>query len=443
MAQTSRPWQSTAPGDAGPYSSANWHDIYKYLFHALRPNSGAIIDSGTAPNVGLQVQATSPASAAVDVLAGAALVEGAFYENTATVTLSIAANLSGNPRIDTIVLQKDYVAQTVRLALLTGTPAVSPVPPSLTQSDGVLWQIPLADVAVASGFVSIANSNITPRHEWANAADGVYLKDILNNSGQTLQTGDVVIWDSTADRAVTTTTTRDDRRVAGVWIGRTLNGAYGRVLKSGVGYVKVGAAVTRGNRLGTGTTATAAAEYNTVGRLGVALQSTGGAGLCLALIDARQAVVDIAKLWDSKAQNTAGGSMVATTWTTRDLNSEIDTNGIVSLAANLFTPIAGVYEITVVAPFVGNSGTPTSILCRLLNNTAGIVPTGGYSSVERAQVSDSVTIVLNTVFEANGVDAYAIQYYSTQARATDGLGLPINLASISETYTTVTLKRIS
>lgn len=291
--QDSRPWNGITTGDAGPYSDTDWQQLYQYIigWGATRANVGVFLGSGTQPNDGLKVQAQTVPSTSVDVLAGSALVQGIAYINTATVSFVIAANASGNPRIDTIILQADYALQTVRLVVLQGTPAASPAVPTLTQSANVLWEIPLADIAVANGFTTITNAVITPRHEWANAPSGVYLDSVLNNSGSELNTGDVVIWDASADRAVTVGTTFDDPLLAGVWQGRTANGGYGRVQRSGIGYVNASAAITRGNTLVTSVTTKRAAEQVRISLgavLGIALETTSGAGYVLANINVQK-----------------------------------------------------------------------------------------------------------------------------------------------------------
>lgn len=290
MTQISRPWQGTTPGDAGPYSSDNWSQLQRYLLgdDAINGDSGPITGSGTAPDPGLTAtQRGAGANMSVDVSLGAALVNGTFYYSDATVNLPIAANASGNPRIDTVVLNKDWSAQTIRLAIAQGTPAGTPVPPSMIQSPGVQWQVPLWDVAVANGAASITNANITPHKNPANVADGVYLQGVLNNTGAVLQTGDVVVIDTSADRAAKTTTTANDATVLGVWVGRTPIAGYGRVLVEGIGYVNSSAAVTRGQALATTNVAKQAAP-ETVGsslyEFAIALQTTSGAGLVLCLL---------------------------------------------------------------------------------------------------------------------------------------------------------------
>ncbi|MCI0349283.1 MAG: hypothetical protein L0Z53_07655, partial [Acidobacteriales bacterium] len=252
-----------------------------------RANVGVLLGTGDAGVDGLKVRATGPASANVEAAAGAAMVHGTMFVNDATAILTIAANGSGNGRIDTVILRKDFAAQIVRLVVKQGTPAASPTPPALTQIINVTWEIPLADVTVANGFLIITNADITLRAEPANAADGVYLDMVLNNSGVELNTGDVVIWDTGSNRAVVTTTSASNPLIAGVWIGRTSNGGYGRVQTGGIGLVRVnGAVALRASPLATSTTAKQAAVVT--GGPGVfaqAIETTSGAGLCLAHIN--------------------------------------------------------------------------------------------------------------------------------------------------------------
>src|SRR4030042_3479556 len=162
MVETSKFWDGIAIGDAttAPYSSDEYARVQRDLIRAAGADAGPLMGTGVAPDLGLTVRATTPVSASVEVTAGAAIVRGTWYSSDATETLVIAANGSGNPRIDTIVLRKDYVAQTIRLAVLPGTPAVTPAAPALTQTDGVTWEIPLADIAVANGFAPPANAVI-------------------------------------------------------------------------------------------------------------------------------------------------------------------------------------------------------------------------------------------------------------------------------------------
>ena len=202
MTQTSMPWTGTTPGDAGPYSAANWTRIWRNIIGVgsgagVAGDSGLLWGSGTAPDAGLSVTPNSPTGQSVIVTAGAALVNGTFYYNDASVVLSVAANGSGNPRIDTVVLRKDFAAQTIRLAVKQGTPAASPVPPGMTQS-GSTWEIPLADLTLANGFLTITTTLIAQRFLYANVAAMDTIDNVINASGATVNAGDAMVWATVA-----------------------------------------------------------------------------------------------------------------------------------------------------------------------------------------------------------------------------------------------------
>lgn len=166
MTEQSRHWDGVSLGDAtlAPYSASEWADQER-LEHgqgSIFPNYGILSGTGDGTYSPLRVQAKSPASTNIEVEIGVGLVHGYLYENTTALTLAVGSNASGNPRIDTVVLRADIVAQTVRAAIKQGTPAGSPVHPTLTQST-TIWEIPLADIAVANGFSVINQTDITNR----------------------------------------------------------------------------------------------------------------------------------------------------------------------------------------------------------------------------------------------------------------------------------------
>ena len=103
---------------------------------------------------------------------GTAWVRGHYYVSTAEETLTIGANASGNPRIDTVVLKLDPTANSIVLAVVAGTAAAAPVPPTLTQTATGVWEHPLADVKVANGASTIAATDVTPRARIATATVG-------------------------------------------------------------------------------------------------------------------------------------------------------------------------------------------------------------------------------------------------------------------------------
>jgi len=169
MTQASSPWDGILLGDAtaAPYSANEWAHFWalRHGVGATFPNYGILPGTGGATYPPLFVNAAGSANLNVNV--GAALVNGKIYETDAAVGLVVGANASGNPRIDLAVLRIDYTAQTIRPVLKQGTPAASPTVPALTQSASI-WEIPLAQIAVANGFSSIASTDITDRRRMAN-----------------------------------------------------------------------------------------------------------------------------------------------------------------------------------------------------------------------------------------------------------------------------------
>lgn len=88
-----------------------------------------------------------------------------WYSGAVELTKAIAANSSGQPRIDLVVLGLDRSTQLVTEYVKTGTAAASPVPPAL-QRDAAgagtgKWEIPIARVAVATGAATISAGNVT------------------------------------------------------------------------------------------------------------------------------------------------------------------------------------------------------------------------------------------------------------------------------------------
>lgn len=161
MTQSSYPFDGTSTGDVAagiytaPYSSAEFSSvIHKRL---ASDSARGFVIPGYANN--LAVTANSPAAMNVLVATGAAHIAGRFYETDTQETLTIGASDPANPRIDRIILRVSYAAQTIRLAVLAGTPAATPVLPTLTQN-ATTYEISLAYVWVAAAVASIAATEV-------------------------------------------------------------------------------------------------------------------------------------------------------------------------------------------------------------------------------------------------------------------------------------------
>jgi hypothetical protein len=113
---------------------------------------------------GTALQVSAGTGLAVNVAAGEAMVRGHYYTSDATVALALATADPTNPRIDTVVLRLDPTANSIVLAVKTGTPAGSPVAPSLVQTDAGIFEQPLADALVPA--TSGVPTTITDRREF-------------------------------------------------------------------------------------------------------------------------------------------------------------------------------------------------------------------------------------------------------------------------------------
>lgn len=125
--------------------------------------------TGIINSASLEVTANSPVGMSVRVASGWAAIVGTTQANMGTyvgyndaqVTLTITTANPTNPRIDLVCMTVNdsfYTGSTnnVTLQVVAGTPAGSPVAPSLPANS-----ISLATVAVAAGALSISSGNIT------------------------------------------------------------------------------------------------------------------------------------------------------------------------------------------------------------------------------------------------------------------------------------------
>jgi hypothetical protein len=97
----------------------------------------------------------------VEVATGEALVRGHYYRSNATETVTLSDSNPTNPRIDSVVLRLDPGANSIILAVLTGTPDAAPVATSLTQSDTGIYEILIATINVEVSSVVVASEDVT------------------------------------------------------------------------------------------------------------------------------------------------------------------------------------------------------------------------------------------------------------------------------------------
>lgn len=183
MTENSYYFPGTTIGDAGPYGAATTYKVFAQLARAGNAESlAALYDMGVFYAVANQLEPTIN-GANIDVDTGASLIDGAYHENDATVSVPITASGVGVERIDLIVVRKNYQTavtytpaggaptvppQTSRITVIRGAEAGTPVAPSVTQDTTrtTYWDIPLATVQVNNAG---ALSNLTDLREYVDA----------------------------------------------------------------------------------------------------------------------------------------------------------------------------------------------------------------------------------------------------------------------------------
>jgi len=144
----------------GFYDSVGGDRVYNSL--QLSSIFDGIIEDGVVESIGTAFGVTPNTNMNIDVGIGRAWFHHTWSYNDAAVTLAVAAADALLPRIDYVILEIDRDSQ-VRansLKMLTGTPASTPVPPTLEQADPT-WQYPVAQVYVGAGVTAITANDIT------------------------------------------------------------------------------------------------------------------------------------------------------------------------------------------------------------------------------------------------------------------------------------------
>lgn len=130
----------------------------------------------------------------VKVKSGQALVRGHYYQSTAQETLTVTAADLTNPRIDTVVLELDPSANSIVLKVIAGSPAVTPAPQPLVQTDAGVYQVKLAEVLIDAAATTIAAGKVTDSRTYIETLTGT-----LNGSQIT---GEITVATIDGDRII-------------------------------------------------------------------------------------------------------------------------------------------------------------------------------------------------------------------------------------------------
>jgi hypothetical protein len=150
-------------GTTGFFDAARQYTAQEFA-RALRAAS----TPGVVQGIGNQYAVTAGPGLGVTVDTGFVTILGNWrFDDTTQAVALLAADLT-NPRIDRIIARLTISTKTVEITKLTGTPAGSPIAPSLTQGSDV-YEIPLAQIAVAANAASITSGNVIDQRQFSGA----------------------------------------------------------------------------------------------------------------------------------------------------------------------------------------------------------------------------------------------------------------------------------
>lgn len=120
-----------------------------------------LVSDGIIPNIGQLFAVTAGGGMTVNVGTGRAWFFHSWTKNDSIMTLDIPVSDISRPRTDAVVLEinRDEAVRANSIFILTGTPSVNAIKPTLTNTDKIC-QVPLAYITVKAGAEEIKAENI-------------------------------------------------------------------------------------------------------------------------------------------------------------------------------------------------------------------------------------------------------------------------------------------
>lgn len=150
------------------------------------------------------------------------------------------------------------------------------------------------------------------------------------------------------------------------------------------------------------------------------------------------AQVAVAYISDVKSSGTDGGTFTSGSMQTRDLNTLVDPNSIVtSLSSNQFVLPAGTYELTATTPALQVTR-HKAILRNITDSSNELVGSSAVSNLVDGTVTSSI---VEGIFTIAGSKTFEIQHQGEITASTTGFGLASSFG-IDEVYTQVRISKI-
>lgn len=144
-----------------------------------------------------------------------------------------------------------------------------------------------------------------------------------------------------------------------------------------------------------------------------------------------------AKVYELQADGVNGGA-AASGWQTRVLNTEIDPDGILTLASNRIVLAAGTYDSLILVPQV-NVGGATARLRNVTGGTTVLIGMDVYALPAGGAANLTPVVGRFTIAASQSLE---VQSYCTFASATFGLGIANNFG-VGEVYTVAEFWKVS
>jgi hypothetical protein len=142
---------------------------------------------------------------------------------------------------------------------------------------------------------------------------------------------------------------------------------------------------------------------------------------------------------ETQASGTAGGASVATTYTKRVLNTSVINNIGATLTSSVIALLAGTYQVRAMSPFFNSA----AVSIRLRNTTDSTTTVAGVNAYVGPTSGAGCIAQLEGTFTITGTKNFEVQYYQNgSAVPTNGLGVQLSSAGVSEIYTQITIVKV-
>lgn len=143
---------------SGPFTSVNGDRAYLNKF--FTDYFSTFIGDGVFPVPSNNLQVMADSGLNITVKKGTAFINGRVHLADTDISLTLDEGDNLLSRIDKVVLRVDTIARTITKEIKKGTPATSPVAPTLQRDDDI-WELGLAQILVGKAVTNITQANIT------------------------------------------------------------------------------------------------------------------------------------------------------------------------------------------------------------------------------------------------------------------------------------------